>query len=45
MHDEVKSRHSIFLTPSSWKWLQDKAKSEGTSASEMIEQWIRETKG
>lgn len=45
MYDEVKQKHGILLTPSSWKWLQEKAKSEGTSASELIEQWIRKTKG
>lgn len=45
MYDEVKKKHGILLTPSSWEWLQEKAKSEGTSASELIEQWIRKTKG
>lgn len=45
MHEEVKARHSIYLTPSSWEWLQERAKAQGTSASELIEQWIRDTKG
>ena len=41
IHEEVKERHSIVLTPSSWGWLQEKAKTEGTSVSELIEQWVR----
>ncbi len=44
IYDEVKKKHGIFLTPSSWEWLQEKAKSEGTSVSELIEQLVRERK-
>lgn len=45
LYNEVKKKHGIFLTPSSWEWLQNKAKTEGTSISELIEQWVRDTKG
>lgn len=44
-YDEVKQRHSIFLTPSSWRWLQEEAKVNNTSPSELLEQMIRQTKG
>ena len=44
IHDEIKKKHGIFLTPSSWEWLQKKARIEGTSVSELIEQWVRERK-
>ena len=41
IHDEVKKQHGVFITPSSWAWLQQKAKSDKTSASEIIEALIR----
>ena len=43
LYDEVKQRHSIFLTPSSWEWLKEQAKANDTSPSELIEQIIRHT--
>ena len=44
IHEEVKKKHTVFFTPSSWGWLQVKAKTEGTSVSELLEQWVRERK-
>lgn len=45
MHSEVKVRCNISLTPTSWQQLKDYAKSQGMSASEVIEQFIKDTTG
>ena len=45
IYDEVKKTHGISVTDTAWKMLQDKAKGQGISVSEMIEKWIRETAG
>lgn len=44
-YDEVKKSHTLAFTPTAWELLQGKAKKQGVSVSEMIEQWIRETAG
>lgn len=44
-YDEVKERHTVLLTPSTWSTLKEKANKEGTSVSELIEQWVRDTTG
>ncbi|BAZ26205.1 CopG/DNA-binding domain-containing protein [Kalymmatonema gypsitolerans NIES-4073] len=38
-HDEVKTRHHILLTPTAWQRLQQRAKEQGISVSELIECW------
>ncbi|WP_414581405.1 hypothetical protein [Scytonema sp. PCC 10023] len=38
-HDEVKTRHHILLTPTAWQRLQQRAKDQGISVSELIERW------
>ncbi|WP_248277380.1 hypothetical protein [Brasilonema octagenarum] len=40
LHDEKKTRHSLLITPSSWKKLQRIAQKNGLSLSEYVEQWI-----
>ena len=45
IYDEVKKKHTLAFTPTAWGMLQAKAKEQGVSVSEMIEQWIRETTG
>ena len=45
LHSEVKVNCTITLTPTHWKRLKEHAKANGTSASEMIEQYIRNTIG
>jgi len=37
LHNEVKKRHSVFLTDTAWIKLQSIAKSSKTSVSEIIE--------
>lgn len=44
-YDELKTLHSITLTPSSWLKLRKLAKSQGLSVSELIEQWARKLDG
>ncbi len=45
LHDEVKSRHHVLLTPSSWAKLQRHAATKGISVSELIEQWAIDLDG
>ena len=45
IYEEVKEKRTISITPSSWAWLKEKAKDEGTSPSEIIERLVRDTKG
>lgn len=40
LHNEVKKKHSIFLTDSAWKKLQGIAKLTKTSVSEVIEKLV-----
>ncbi len=41
LHDEVKTRHNITVTPSAWLKLNNEAKKQCTSVSELIETWAR----
>lgn len=45
IYSEVKKNHNLAFTPTAWELLRAKAKEQGVSVSEMIEQWIRETAG
>ncbi len=45
IYDEVKEKRTISITPSSWAWLKEQAKTRETSPSEIIETLIRNTKG
>jgi len=45
IHDELKRKHSIFLTDSAWKKLQRIAKLSKTSVSELIEKLVRKDDG
>ncbi|GAA6619664.1 hypothetical protein NUACC26_054780 [Scytonema sp. NUACC26] len=40
-YTEVKRGHTIYLTDTAWKFLVKMAVAEGTSASEVVERWIR----
>ena len=44
-HDEVKTKHGILLTPTSWGKVKKMAQQQRTSASEVIEQLIRDAEG
>ena len=41
LHEELKKKHGIWLTDSSWLGAREKALRNGLSASEYIEQLIR----
>lgn len=43
LHDEIKTKHTVVLTPTAWKLLKEKANFEGLSVSELIEKWVRDT--
>ncbi|MEQ9667584.1 hypothetical protein [Coleofasciculus sp. G2-EDA-02] len=45
LHDEVKKKRTVVLTPTAWENIKKEAKRKGISASEVIEQWARETLG
>jgi hypothetical protein len=45
LHDEVKKKRTIVLTPTAWKNIKNEASRRGVSASELVEQWARETLG
>lgn len=38
-HDQVKKAHHILLTPAAWQRLQQRAKEQGISVSELVERW------
>ncbi|WP_293068302.1 MULTISPECIES: hypothetical protein [unclassified Moorena] len=40
-YDELKKQHGIWLTDTTWKWLQLAAKDSGVSVGEYIESWVR----
>ncbi|AOY80438.2 MULTISPECIES: hypothetical protein [Moorena] len=40
-YDELKRKHGIWLTDTTWKWLQLSAEEAGTSVGEYIESWAR----
>jgi hypothetical protein len=41
LHDEIKTKRTILLTPSAWMKIQALAKTRNTSASEVIEAWAQ----
>lgn len=40
-YEEVKTKHSIMMTPIAWDLLQKHAQEHGVSVSEFLERWIR----
>ncbi|MBW4631021.1 MAG: hypothetical protein KME30_03680 [Iphinoe sp. HA4291-MV1] len=45
LHEELKKCRGIYLTDTAWKVAQEKAKNLNISASEYVEQLIRECHG
>ncbi|MBG1270379.1 hypothetical protein [Nostoc sp. WHI] len=41
LHDEVKERHQIVITPTAWKNMRQEAQKRGISISELIEEFGR----
>jgi len=41
LHDEVKERHQIVVTPTAWKSMKNEAARRGISVSELIEEFGR----
>jgi hypothetical protein len=41
LHDEVKQRHQIVVTPTAWENIKSEADRRGISISELIEEWGR----
>ncbi|QSJ18438.1 hypothetical protein JYQ62_10675 [Nostoc sp. UHCC 0702] len=44
LHDEVKTKRTVVLTPTTWKNIKAEAINRGISASELIEEWGRRLK-
>jgi hypothetical protein len=45
LHDEVKTKRTVLLTPTAWEKLKRLSLDKEISVSELIEQWARETTG
>jgi hypothetical protein len=41
LHDEVKTKRTVVLTPTAWENIKNEARIRGVSASELIEEWGR----
>lgn len=41
LHDEVKAKRTVVLTPTAWENIKLEAQRRGLSASELIEDWGR----
>ncbi|MBD2609511.1 hypothetical protein H6G81_34745 [Scytonema hofmannii FACHB-248] len=41
LHDEVKERHQIVVTPTAWENMRQEAQKRGISISELIEEFGR----
>lgn len=41
LHDEVKTKRTVVLTPTAWENIKNEARVRGVSASELIEEWGR----
>jgi hypothetical protein len=39
LHDEVKTKRTVVLTPTTWENIKTEAAKRGISASELIEEW------
>ncbi len=37
LHEELKAKHTVWLTPTAWDRLQKKAANDGISVSELLE--------
>lgn len=44
LHDEVKTKRTVVLTPTAWKNIKNEASKRGISASELIEDFGRRLK-
>ncbi|MEH1900228.1 MAG: hypothetical protein V7L04_02090 [Nostoc sp.] len=44
LHDEVKTKRTVVLTPTAWQNIKDEAQRQHLSASELIEEWGRRLK-
>jgi hypothetical protein len=44
-HSEVKEKHLIMVTPTSWNKMKAEAQRQGTSISELIELWAQTLDG
>ncbi|NEQ11765.1 MAG: hypothetical protein F6K37_39635 [Moorea sp. SIO4E2] len=40
-HDELKKPHTVWLTGTTWRWLQLSAKDSNTSVGEFLEKLVR----
>ncbi|MGI2904339.1 hypothetical protein [Tolypothrix sp. VBCCA 56010] len=43
LHDEVKTKRTVLLTPTAWEILKTRANDKNISVSELIERWARDT--
>ncbi len=44
LHNEVKERHQIVVTPTAWKKMKEEANRRGISVSELIEEFGKNIK-
>lgn len=44
LHDEIKQRHQIVITPTAWENMKTEANDRGISISELIEEFGRRLK-
>jgi hypothetical protein len=44
LHDEVKERHQIVVTPTAWKNMKTESSNRGISVSELIEEFGRRSR-
>ena len=44
LHDEVKTKKAVVLTPTAWQNIKEEAKMRGISASQLVEEWGRRLK-
>ncbi len=45
LHDEVKTKRTVVLTPTAWNKIKLLSAQKGISASELIENWARNIDG
>lgn len=44
LHDEVKTKRTVLLTPTCWESIKAEAQKRDMSASELIEEWGRRSR-
>lgn len=44
LHNEIKQRHQIVVTPTAWENMKDEANNRGISVSELIEEFGKRLK-